>query len=209
MYVAEKAKNVLRGLLQAYGTNSMKRGLWNKEFDNGRWMCLDHTSDDFVYPHIEKYARGGEVLDMGCGSGSTGNELNVSTYRHYTGVDISDVAVRKAQQRSDANGRAGKNDYVAADIFDYVPRTPCDVILFRDSIYYVRPVGQIRAVLERYSRYLTPSGVFVVRMYDTSGRYARIVTTIETSFDVLERDTSDNALVIVFRPRRTGRGGTL
>src|ERR1700674_5764890 len=93
MYLAQRVRNVSRGLLQRYGTESMKRALWNSEFMGGRWNCLDDTSGDCVYPYVEKYARNGSILDLGCGSGNTGIELDVTAYQQYVGVDISDAAI--------------------------------------------------------------------------------------------------------------------
>jgi SAM-dependent methyltransferase len=200
--VARKVRNVLRRLVQGHGTVGMKRHLWNAEFARGRWDCLDTTPGDCIYPYVEQHANGGSILDLGCGSGSTGNELDATRYRHFVGVDISDVAVEKARRRTEASGRAGKNHYVQSDVLDYVPGRLFDVILFRDSIYYV-PLPSIRTMLERYAKYLEERGVFIVRMADGSDAYGKVVDTIEAGFAVVEKYAFDQpkALVIVFRPR--------
>src|SRR5437870_1451228 len=101
MYLLQKIRNVSRGLVQLYGTERMKRVLWNSEFSGGRWSCLDNTTGDCLYPYVEKYARNGNILDLGCGSGNTGVELDPAAYRHYTGVDISDAAVEQAKKRTE------------------------------------------------------------------------------------------------------------
>src|SRR5688572_26259492 len=88
MHVARKARNVLRGLLQSYGPASVRRRLWNTEFAGGRWDCLASTPGDSVYAYVEKYAANGRILDLGCGSGSTGNELTETAYREYVRRDI-------------------------------------------------------------------------------------------------------------------------
>ena len=210
MYLPGRVQNILRGLLQAYGTKNVKRYLWNIEFSQGRWDCLDRTPLDCVYPYVEKYANGGSILDLGCGSGSTGNELDATTYRHYMGVDISDVAIEKARRRTEENGRAHQNRYAQSDVFSYVPTQQYDVILFRDSIYYI-PWGKIKTMLDRYSKYLKEGGVFIVRMWNGSDKYNTIADTIEDNFEVVEKYLSDQpkAVVIIFRqgvgstPRRT------
>ena len=76
-------------------------------------------------------------MDLGYGSGSTASELSATTYRAYTGVDISDVAIQKARRRTEENGRADRNRFVRPDVFSYVPSERFNLILFRDSIYYV------------------------------------------------------------------------
>lgn len=202
MQMARRAKSIIRAALQGYGTDAVKRALWNHEFSGGRWACLERTTGDFVYRYVEASANGGSILDLGCGSGNTGTELLASSYSRYVGVDISDVAVAKAHARSVADGRAASNTYVRSDIVTYVPDRQYDVILFRDSIYYVRPRRHVSPTLERYAGYLTSSGVLIVRMYDVSGKYAAIVETIESRFHVVARDvTASRAMVLVFRGR--------
>ena len=203
MLLARKVENRLRGLLQVYGTPRIKTRLWDIEFSKGRWDFLDATPGDCVYPHVERYANNGRILDLGCGSGSTANELDATAYHEYTGVDISDVALDKARRRSAENGRAHKHHFVRSDIAGYAPSQQFDVILFRDSIYYV-PRPQIEAMLHQYSPFLTDNGVFIVRMSNGADKYKPIADTIERNFDVVETHAFDepNAVVIVFRPRR-------
>lgn len=199
MHLPSKISNILRGLLQVWGTTGMKRNLWNREFSQGRWKCLETTPNDFVYLYLEKYARNGSILDLGCGSGNTGNELNFSAFSRYVGVDVSDVALREAKKRTAQSHRTRKNSYYQSDICDYKPDRTFDVILFRESLFYV-PLPKIEATLARYSKCLAENGVFMVRMCDKDS-YRRIVETIERDFHVLEKhDAKDsNAVVIVFR----------
>jgi len=198
----KRVGNTLRGLLQAYGPEHVKRHLWNSEFSRGRWNCLDETPGDCVYPFVEKYANHGSILDLGCGSGSTGNELNRSAYEQYTGVDISEVAIDKARRRTaGANRPARTHNFVSSDIFSYVPCQKFDCILFRDSIYYI-PRARIARMLDRYSPYLRPGGVFIVRMANGTDKYQPIVETIASRFEVVGRHLFEQppALVLIFRP---------
>jgi SAM-dependent methyltransferase len=201
MYVIRKIRNVTRGILQMYGPKMLKRSLWDYEFSRGRWDCLEATPGDVVYPYVERYSNHGSILDLGCGSGSTGNELAINTYGDYTGVDISAVAIEKAKIRSRENHRTEKNSYLQSDIFSYTPTKHFNVILFRESIYYV-PRAKIKPMLDRYSSYLETRGVFIVRMIGGS-EVGEIVDTISTHFAVVERHVSDSpqARVLVFTKR--------
>src|SRR4026207_1433751 len=105
MSIFRKIRNVLRGRVQVWGSSKLKRGLWNKEYAEGRWKHCENTEQDPVYGIIARYARKGRILDLGCGAGNTGNELADHAYREYVGVDVSDVAVAQAAERSKANGR--------------------------------------------------------------------------------------------------------
>jgi 2-polyprenyl-6-hydroxyphenyl methylase/3-demethylubiquinone-9 3-methyltransferase len=163
----------------------MKASLWNREFLSGRWDHVYSTPGDFRYAYIERYAQGGSILDMGCGSGNTGIELQPGSYAHYFGIDISDAAVRIAVERSKLAGRMN-NRYAQADITDYVPAQLFNVILFRESIYYI-PVSKIEATLLRYSHFLVPSGVIILTL--GGGKWSQrsqIEDLIVGNFHVLE-----------------------
>jgi chemotaxis methyl-accepting protein methylase len=88
-----------------------------------------------------------------------------------------------------------------ADILRYVPDQKYDVILFRESIYYIwKP--RIRQVLTRYTDYLTPEGVLVVDMGKTATRkWPGILKLIERNFKVIVSNVGTQAdpLIIVFR----------
>jgi glycosyltransferase involved in cell wall biosynthesis len=202
MLVARKVENRLRGLLQVYGTPRIKTRLWDGEFSRGRWDSLDATPGDCIYPHVERYANHGRILDLGCGSGSTANEIDATAYREYIGVDISEVALEKARRRSEENGRTHQHHYVRSDILGYAPSRPFDVIVFRDSIYYV-PWSQIPDLLHRYSPFLTGNGVFIMRMSNGADTYKPVADAIACNFDVIEAHAVDepNAVVMIFRPR--------
>jgi len=160
--------------------------------------------EDCVYPYVEKYASQGTILDLGCGPGSTGSEINTATYSAYTGVDISEVAIAKAKTRTEKDRRTNKNEYIQSEIVTYVPTHAYDVILFGDSLYYF-PHRKTAEILDRYSKYLKLGGVFIVRIYDPRGKHRAIVRTIEDNFDVVEKHLyrQSQILVIAFRPGPT------
>jgi SAM-dependent methyltransferase len=186
-------------VLQSWGTAAAKRATWNSEFAEGRWDYIAETPGDCVYGFVEKYAAGGDILDLGCGSGNTGNELDDSAYRSYTGVDVSDVAIQKAVDRTSLNGRAAKNRYVRADVVAYRPQGTYRVVLFRESLYYV-PRRAIVGVLQRCRRHLADDGAIVVRLCDRE-RYRDICELVRRGFDVLEEFRPDDSgtVVLVFR----------
>jgi len=185
-------------ILKKYGRPSTAKAIWDEEFARGQWEYLEDTSKDIIYGFLEKYANKGSILDLGCGSGNTGNELAVTVYSKYTGVDISEVAIQRAVARSIKNGRQGRNEYVCNDIASFSPRMRYDVILFRESIFYI-PLSRIKAALNRYSRFLTENGVFIVRMCDRK-KYSGIVQLIQTNYQVLDMSPSNESnVILVFR----------
>jgi SAM-dependent methyltransferase len=201
----------MRGFILSYGPEPVKRAVWNKEFSSDKWNFIDDTSNDFVYTHLERYARGGDILDLGCGPGNTANELAENAYRTYVGVDISQLALAKGHKRTSECGRAGKNSFVCSDFLSYAPSHDFDVILFRESLYHV-PYGKILELLEKYSKYLKSTGVFMVRLYlednwttKVKARVKKKIDLIKSEFEIVEShqyDTNGRPTVLVFRPQQ-------
>jgi SAM-dependent methyltransferase len=179
---------VIRRAIQLYGTPALKRKQWNREFRRGRWDCLENTEGDPLYPILERHSKNKRILDLGSGSGSTASES--AGYAYYLGLDISDAASMKATDRVKEKRRPAQ--FETADIFTYVPNQQFDVILLRDSIYYI-PDGKIIPMLQRYTGFLAPGGVFIVRMFS----YRPILETITKEFHVVEK-YSDSATILVF-----------
>jgi len=181
----------------------MKNHLWDEEYASGRWDHCEHSPGALIYQYVEKYANGGRILDLGCGSGNTANELNSAAYSHYTGVDISAVAVAKAAERSAREGRGTKNDFAKGDIANWVPDSKYDVILFRESVYYI-PILRIERMLDHYSSYLTDRGVIIVNVGGSATRKARqIFDLINTGYPVIEKFAAEGSdeFVLVFKGR--------
>lgn len=208
MKIARRILGITHSALKSYGPSRLKRVFWDKEYSGDKWDFADHTEGDCVYSHLEKHAANGSILDLGCGSGNTANELAENAYENYLGVDISETCLKKANKRSVENGRAEKNKFVSADFIRYTPTQKYNVILFRESMYHV-PMGRIKSMLDRYSEYLKDSGVFIVRLAtaDRDGkqksRPTAMVGIIEREFHVVEKGFYETfgSVVIVFHPR--------
>jgi SAM-dependent methyltransferase len=210
MYIAQRAVRFVNGFFKSYGPSNIKKALWDNEYSGDKWNFADNTAGDCVYSHLERHVAKGNILDLGCGSGNTANEVSVTAYDSYIGVDISEAALRKATKRSEKNGRAQKNRFVQGDILNYLPTGQFRVVLFRESMYHV-PLGKIKPMLDRYSKYLADGGVFIVRLNTTDGivgktksRPSAMIAAIESDFDVLEKRQyggESGPTVIVFRPR--------
>jgi SAM-dependent methyltransferase len=213
MYILERTLTFVRGFLTSYGPPSIKKKIWDKDFSSGKWDFIDNTSGDCVYSHLERFAQGGDILDLGCGPGNTANELSTDAYRSYIGVDISEAALAKAVKRTAENGRSEKNAFVCSDFLGYSPTKEFDIILFRESLYHV-PYGQVPQILEKYSKSLKNNGVFVVRLYAGDHRPGKIKYRVQRKLDLIKRefdivesrqyDTPGMPTVLVFRPRHRG-----
>ena len=90
MSIAQRTVRFVQSALKSYGPSGIKRVLWNREYSTDKWNFADNTVGDCVYAHLERHAANGSILDLGCGSGNTANELAVDAYQNYVGVDISE-----------------------------------------------------------------------------------------------------------------------
>lgn len=208
MYIVRRLLSFLLGCVKRYGPSRIKQILWDREFAVNKWNFIDNTVGDCVYPYLERYAKNGSILDLGCGPGNTANELAATAYQTYVGVDVSEVALSKARKRTQESGRLNNNLFAQEDFLTYVPTQQFDVILFRESMYHV-PLGKVKAILDRYSRYLKDHGVFIVKMSVWGGKNNTIryrpkamMDVMETEYDVLEerQHNQRGPTVIVFRP---------
>lgn len=210
MYIVQRTLTFVRGFLLSYGPTKWKKALWDKEFSSDKWDFIDDTVTDCIYPPLEKYARGGDILDLGCGPGNTANELAENAYTTYLGVDISESALAKAEKRTSENGRTAKNSFVCSDFLGYMPPRNFDVILFRESMYHV-PYGSVLELLSKYSAYLKNTGVFMVRLYLGDFKSGKIKPRVQRKIDLikskyglvewLQYDKPGIPMVMVFRPK--------
>jgi SAM-dependent methyltransferase len=201
MYVTRRVGKISRALIYKYGTESLKKRLWNWDYSRSRYG-YGSSAGDFLYPFLIEHARNGSILDLGCGEGKTENELDQEAYTECVGVDISEVAIAKARAWTERCGRGRKNLFYCSDLESFVPLQQFDLILFRDSLYYL-PEPKIETTLDRYSAFLKEGGCFVVRLCEGVGRHSPIVKAIETNFSVTgKRISGDGAVAIAFRPRR-------
>ena len=192
----------LRAIVKRWGPSRLKQAAWHAEYKRGRHVHgLRGLQRSRICDVIERYAGGGDVLDLGCGDGHVGLGLHPEKYHTYAGVDISEIGVREAVAKCQAvgEGRSEKNTFCAADISTYRPGHPVDIVLFKDSLYYVNRLEMLR-VLSELQTFLKPSGVFIVEMDDVK-RHGWIRDLIRQHFRVLEdsEDLQGDWMQLVFR----------
>ncbi len=118
---------------------SLPQSHWDRQFEKGIWDFLLEAPPNVreIARYVAEYANGRKihVLDVGCGNGIIPRlleEANVSF--EYTGTDISEAALKQAQQQY-PEGRfihAGMEEELPIDdIFDIVLFS--EVLLYGDS----------------------------------------------------------------------------
>lgn len=146
---------------------------WNHQYACGRWEVLKAPVEDARFDAcitlLRRHVRGGRLLEIGCGEALLQRRLVSADYQRLVGVDVSDVAISRAQAFADHRVR-----YLVADMQKLEFDETFDAVIFTESIYYVPHCHQL---LRDYARFLSEGGVFIVSMHrhkQSVGIWARI-----------------------------------
>jgi len=151
---------------------------WDHEYRTDKWTYLGELRElsrySVIVGYVRYFRRGGDVLDLGCGEGLLCRSLTSDDCATYVGVDVSRVAIERAQSQADDS-----RQFVCADIQTFEPARRFDVIVFNEVLYYV---SDAVSLLRRYERHLNPDGVLVVSMFDnpqTAANWAELTHAYE------------------------------
>ncbi len=86
-----------------HGKKDLKKfyGKWAKEYDHQMLGKLDYVSPGIIAALLQRYLpdKAARILDIGCGTGLTGNGLHENGYTAIHGIDLSAEMVRVAGKR--------------------------------------------------------------------------------------------------------------
>ena len=159
-------KRVLKTYVLPYKPFVRNKSIWDEEYSEGKWEHLNNKKDSMRYGIIVTYIRDKfnysiSILDLGCGIGILQGKLS-GTYSHYTGIDLSDEAIRIAKEKEDE-----KTVFHSHDITNYTPKEKYDCIIFNESIYYLdKPIE----TLKKYKSFLKKDGIIIISMWDYKER---------------------------------------
>ncbi|MCY9513258.1 class I SAM-dependent methyltransferase [Paenibacillus apiarius] len=155
---------------------------WDEEYKSNVWDYLSDITEyarySVVCGYIRKFIAEEGILDMGCGTGILYDMLLDSEKEVYTGVDLSQEAIKMASAKST------KNIFHCGDINQYVPEKQYDVIVFNESLHYV---PNTPSKLLEYSKFLTPNGVIVSSLYSHKNTQDLAYTIIENKIEEMEQ----------------------
>jgi 23S rRNA (cytosine1962-C5)-methyltransferase len=72
----------------------------------------------------KRWMDGKKVLDLFCYNGAWALSAVAAGAAEATGVDQSVHAIEQARRNAEANGFSGRSNFIVADVFDYLKRTP-------------------------------------------------------------------------------------
>jgi len=199
-----KVSSPLRAVIKRIGPQRMKQLVWDAEARRGGNIHrVDRSYRSAICDLIEKYSAGGHILDLGCSDGHVSVGLKDAAFASYDGVDISEISIREAckTRAAAAPPRAAKIRFHVGAIGNFTPATKLNVVLFKDSLYYLTRRA-ITEALDHYQQWLEPGGVFVVQM-DNIKRHGWIRDMIRQRFTMIEdlESVEEDWMAMVFRGR--------
>ncbi|MFC4586717.1 methyltransferase domain-containing protein [Sphaerisporangium corydalis] len=141
--------------------------LWDDNFHHGYWLSEDDESSNKVATDrltdllIEKsgLGRGGRVLDVGCGIGTSAFRLAGISPAEVVGVSNNQAQIDEANRRSAALGLAGRVTFEFADVLSLpYDDDAFDVVWVFEALMHM---DRSRTLLE-LRRVLRPSGRIVI-----------------------------------------------
>ena len=116
MTVAQELRKTVKQLIPAtLGSyllrrpTGMGRAEWDRQYAAGEWDFLGGLAEMPRFSVIAGYCRtvapSPSVLDIGCGTGLLHAWLGKDSDRRYLGIDISEIAIRKAREAALGNAR--------------------------------------------------------------------------------------------------------
>lgn len=177
------------------------RWAWDDQFRRGHWDRLEARSPGTI-ALVARYAKGGRVVELGCGTGSLARQLPTGSFSDFLGIDVSAVAIERARRECPSGCR-----FETVPMEEWQGTTGAAVILLEESLYYLAPADQ-RSLLARCYASLAPGGVVIVIACDGQ-KHADTLATAEGSGRVVERiNRGRRAYLVLGRPHHPTSPGT-
>lgn len=129
---------------------------------DGLHICIGSEVIGAIIHHFFPRAR--SILDLGCASGMLATAVMRRGFSHYTGVDISSVAIAKAKEEI-APEWNGKVQFFTSDIASFKPAADSkfDCIAFNEILYYLE-IDEALEIVNRFTQYLSAGGCLCISL---------------------------------------------
>jgi len=180
----EKVKSWIKAYFLPYKHLQMSKNKWEEQYKTGHWdylNSLEQLPRFSIIAGTMKYYFGeaAKILDLGCGENVLQKMLQPYKYKLYVGVDISQIAIENASVSEDEN-----THFLCEDITKYIPKNKFDLIIFNESLYYIKDPKEL---LRRYRIYLNKGGIFLISMWDYKERNNKIWSMISSDFSTIDQ----------------------
>ena len=192
----------LRGatyITRRFGGDSLKRYVMDYKYRRRQWGTGSSDNFPFVVDLVRQSARGGKILELGCGDGRLIANLPPHCYTYYTGLDLSPIAIERAGAR-----KLPRTRFESGDMQTHHWNDCYDLIVFDESIYYLDS-KRFAAHLQRLLGYLNRDGRVLATICQPR-RFHRIVDLIRQQYLVLDEGThaGSSRYLVVFELQPDG-----
>lgn len=135
----------------------LSKSYWEQSYYNDYEKILTSKNEKLRYTYISNLVENKTyILDLGCGTGYL--EKFLSNCIKYVGVDISKNAIKIAKE----NKKNIDSIFICNRIEDYIPKNFFDIIIFNESLYYIKEQYE---TVNKFFKYLKPSGKIIISIY--------------------------------------------
>ncbi|MCC6795766.1 MAG: class I SAM-dependent methyltransferase [Candidatus Hydrogenedentes bacterium] len=132
---------------------------WNEQFRLGVWDRTDCCEE--VVRKVAGLAKGGKIVEFGCGPGMLPRRLPAGAFTSYTGIDIADYAIDEAK-RLCAEAGLENCSFLHGDMASWAGGRDIDVIVLEECLYYLRGKQLLRFCEICRDSLAVPHGVALV-----------------------------------------------
>jgi len=159
-------------------------GFWDNEYTSGSYDRLGLSEQRhhirLLAALVAEHAPNLRVLDIGCGDGAFYKAIRSHSPARYVGVDVSDVAIARAQDRYGADAGA---TFIVGDGSRFPTDETFDAIVFPECIEFL---GDPVKVLDHYRGNLAEGGIFGVTQW-LATRPLRIWRAVAAHTEVVDQ----------------------
>jgi 2-polyprenyl-3-methyl-5-hydroxy-6-metoxy-1,4-benzoquinol methylase len=137
-----------------------------RELESTSWYELvPQTSLQLI--HESGAGKDEDIIDVGGGDSNLAAALLGAGYRHVTVLDISELALQRAQKR--LGTEAGKINWIAADITNFKPETRYNVWHDRAVFHFLTTDEEIAAYRRTAAAAIVPGGTLIIGTFSIDG----------------------------------------
>ena len=135
-----------------------------KRFNNYNFKFLEGYENIYLYSAISSFINYQKnkpsILDIGCGTGTLLKKIDINNISFYKGIDISSTAINQAIKLENP-----KVSFEKTDMMTFEPQVKFNIIIFCESLYYLRDDNQIDIIIEKYDNFLANNGIVIISCY--------------------------------------------
>ncbi len=173
----------------------LSRASWNKQYAAGKWSSRKRSPHTLAL--VTELCGRGKLVEFGCGEGELPHLLPTGSFSHYFGIDISDVAVRRAREWVLEAGMS-HCEFEQSDMSEWPGASGVSLILAEECLYYLKP-EQIESLLARCGTSLMSEGKILVIVHSAE-KHAKTLAACRRVCDVVnEREVDSRAYLVLKR----------